>query len=56
MKKFIKTRDEETIQRLVKCGYQMVSEDKSGLCTFLNKKGKAIFDEKKVVYPDILTV
>ena len=56
MRKFIKTRDKDTIERLVKCGYQMVSKDKSGLCTFLNKKGKATFDEKKVVYSDILTV
>lgn len=57
MKKFIKTKDQETINKLIKCGFQVVSYDDSGTYTFLNN-GKMTFeaDANKVAYTNILTV
>lgn len=57
MKKFIKTKDQETINKLIKCGFQVVSYDDSGTYTFFNN-GKMTFeaDANKVAYTNILTV
>lgn len=57
MKKFIKTKDQETINRLIKCGFQVVSHDDSGTYTFFNNS-KMTFevDTNKVAYTNILTV
>lgn len=56
MKKFIKTKDPDTINKLIKCGFQVVHCDDSGVYTFFNN-GKMTFDldTKKVIYSDILT-
>lgn len=53
--KFIKVFDEETKNELLKCGFKLISNDKSSFL-FLND-GKLVFDKKlKVKYTNILSL
>ena len=57
MKKFIITKDEDTAQKFITCGFQLVS-NVSGVYTFLNIVPKnfsfAEIDKKEYSYTDIL--
>lgn len=59
MKKFIKTTDVETKNKLIACGFQLVS-DIGNIYTFLNDTPKNInfdiIDKKKIVYDSILSL
>ena len=59
MKKFIKTTDKETADKLLACGFQLVSHV-GNIYTFLNQPPKDLnfdtVDKKKVVYDNILSI
>ena len=58
-KNFIKTADKETANKLVACGFQLISKIGS-VYIFLNETSKKInfddIDEKKVIYDNILSL
>lgn len=57
-KKFIKTTDKETADRLMMLGFQLVTQIGS-VYTFLNEVKKLDFevvDKKKIVYDNILSI
>ena len=57
MKKFIITKDESTANKLITCGFQLISNT-SGIWTFMNMAPKnfsfAEIDKKAYSYTDIL--
>lgn len=56
-KKFIKTTDKETVDKLLAEGFQLVS-NQGGVYTFLNQVDNLNFkniDVKKIVYTNIMT-
>lgn len=54
MKHFIKTNDEESKQKLLNMGFQMIDE-KDGITTFLNDEKKPIlFDKSKISFSNVL--
>lgn len=59
MKNFIKTTDKETADKLLACGFQLVSQV-GNIYTFLNQTPKDLnfdtVDKKKVVYDNILSL
>lgn len=58
MKKFIKTTDKATADKLIVCGFKLVSQIGS-IYTFLNDTSKLNFDaidKKQIVYDDILSI
>lgn len=59
MKKFIKTTDAETANKLIVCGFQLISHI-GNIYTFLNDAPKNInfdaVDKKMIVYDDILSL
>ena len=59
MKKFIKTTDVETANKLIACGFKLASQIGS-LYTFLNEAPKNFqfdaIDTKKIVYDDKLSL
>lgn len=59
MKNFIKTTDKETADKLLACGFQLVSQV-GNTYTFLNQPPKDLnfdtVDKKKVVYDNILSI
>lgn len=58
-KKFIKTTDAETANKLSACGFQLISHI-GNVYTFLNEIPKNInfesVDQKKIVYDNILSL
>lgn len=58
-KKFIKTADKETADRLMTCGFQLISQI-GNMYTFLNNTPKHfnfdVIDKKKVIYDNILSL
>jgi hypothetical protein len=58
MKKFIKTTDQATADKLIVCGFKLVSHIGS-IYTFLNDTSKLNFDaidKKQIVYDDKLSL
>lgn len=59
MKNFIKTTDKETADKLLACGFQLVSQV-GNIYTFLNQTPKNFnfdtVDQKKIVYDNILSI
>ena len=59
MKNFIKTTDKETAEKLLTCGFQLVSKI-DNIYTFLNQSPKNFnfdtVDKKKIVYDNILSL
>lgn len=59
MKNFIKTTDIETADKLLICGFQLVSQV-GNIYTFLNQPPKNFnfdaIDKKKIVYDNILSL
>lgn len=58
MKKFIKTTDKVTAEKLMVCGFKLVSHIGS-IYTFLNETSKLNFDaidKKMIVYDDKLSL
>lgn len=54
MAHFIKTSDEETAQKLLSQGFQLISKD-SGIWTFINNASEILFERKdKIVESDML--
>ena len=51
---FIKTKDEETKDKLVKCGFELI-DFSGGVYTFLNSSTMN-FEDVKIVYSNILSV
>ena len=58
-KKFIKTTDAETANKLIACGFKLASHI-GNIYTFLNDAPKSInfdaIDKKKIVYDNILSL
>lgn len=58
-KKFIKTADKETADKLRTCGFQLISQI-GDMYTFLNNAPKHfnfdIIDKKKVIYDNMLSL
>ena len=54
---FIKTKDEETKDKLVKCGFELI-DFSGGVYTFLNSSTMNFekHDDEKIVYSNILSV
>ena len=59
MKNFIKTTDKETAEKLLACGFQLVSQT-GDIYTFLNQSPSNFnfdtLDKTKVVYDNILSL
>ena len=59
MKNFIKTTDKETAEKLLTCGFQLVSQT-GDIYTFLNQSPNNFnfdtVDQKKIVYDNILSI
>ena len=59
MKNFIKTADKETADKLLACGFQLISQV-GNIYTFLNQPPKNFnfdtVDKKKIVYDSILSL
>lgn len=59
MKNFIKTTDKETAEKLLVCGFQLISQVGS-IYTFLNQPPNNFnfdtVDKKKIVYDNILSL
>ena len=55
-KKFIITKDEMTANQLIDCGFRLVSNI-AGVWTFQNETSHNLnFDQKKIVYTNILSI
>lgn len=54
-KKFIKTSDLETKEKLLSLGYILIS-DNNNIATFLNEARAEFTELKKVAYSDILSI
>ena len=53
---FIKTKDDETKQALIKAGFVLI-DDSNGIATFINDVTKSIkFDKKKIAYTNMLAM
>ena len=54
-KKFIRCSDKDTIEKLKKLGFKLISESE-GIATFVNDTTKPItFEQKKMAYTNTIT-